>query len=191
MEDILREHSSHSNSAEQLATYCACLKRELIEAVQHVNDLMQLSSKMRYENSVYAAKLKFYEDAMEIPNSEFKKSKMAKPVKQVSSTLVAGGNFLSATSSTSTDYVEEICLSPLSVTFNRNSFNLRIGTPNDACKSGSSSQTDLKHENKSSVAITKTENADSVIKILYNGLERHDKMTHSPGLKKIRIGKQT
>lgn len=185
-ENILEEYNDHSSTARQLATYCACLKRELLDLVQSKENIKDLNTKLQRENNVYAAETRFYADALGISDSKPRVKKVIHPyiqetVMAVPSAFKSSENVFSASTSREGAVSEEICLSPLSVTFNRNEFNMCLKTRNNI--SESSSQGNLKLENVSPVAKRKT---DNVVRIKLGG---HGNFTAS-GMRQIRIIKK-
>lgn len=192
VEDILKEYDDHSGAAKQLATYCTFLKRELQKVVESKNKLADLNNKLKCENSLYAARIKSYESALEKPRNLFQ-GKMVTPAKLASPFSSRENLFSADTPSTSkgSSVSEEIDISPLSVTFNnKNKFNMCIKTSTTVYKPESCSQNNLKFTNMTSLPLRKKNDDSSLIRTGYNGLGGHSNFIGTSGIKKIKITKK-
>lgn len=194
VEDILKEHNDRSDAAKQLATYCTFLKRELHNVVESKSKLVDLNNKLKCENSLYAARIKSYESALEKPKNLFQ-GKMVTPAKLASPFSSRENLFSPDTPSTSKDSSVsgdgEIDISPLSVPFsNKNKFNMCIKTSTTVYKPGSSSQNNLKFTNMNSEALRKKNDDGSLIRTGYNGLGGHSNFIGASGIKRIKFTKK-
>lgn len=173
---LIQECGDASEATKQMATYCTVLKRELQNVIDSKRKLREEQAKLKEENCCYAAKIKFYEEALAI-NSKSSAIPTDPCTSGIKNQLCnkQDNKFYSPITSKllKQSNQAEVDISPLSVPFKKSNFNLHIVAPSKTSYKTGESNSETKAKHTALTSNTNFNDNSSVIRTGYNGLGGH------------------